>query len=69
MGQIFTFCFVLHHGILFKLIKLNKATHGKLKLGKQNPSQFSKTKYNPPFGKTHLLLSLQIVQETQGYIL
>ena len=31
---------------LFKLIKLNKATHGKLKLGKQNPSQFSKTKYN-----------------------
>ena len=36
--------FALHYimAYLFKLLKLNKATHGYLKLGKTNPSQFSK---------------------------
>ena len=47
--------FALHciMAYICKLLKLNKATLGNLKLGKQNPSQMFQTKYKTQFGKTN----------------
>ena len=60
MGQIFTFCFALHHGILFKLLKLNKATHEKNKTKESNPSPDFQTKCNCSDWQNKISLSLHI---------
>ena len=58
-ANFFTFCFALHHGILFKLLKLDKATHGKLKQGKQTLPKFQ-NKCNCSIWQNKIFLSLHI---------